>query len=217
MKTSRAQKGCKPKGRKGRKREYSWGSNYQCLHHSHTLSLPFLIWPLTDKGAGLGGPWGWPSRQVLLFGPVRRRHLHQLNVVSLSQSFTIASACNNQKNIFLCLMETKHLQRRNHRGSSIHQQLQATLGQKHSKDGAWGKAYFTGSMVNGNGHCILIFCFVHCLNTLSFKMVTDCMQRGGKDFFFLISFYFNSIHWQCLREENISNKFKKTDTFTKSM
>lgn len=37
-----AQKGCKPKARKGRKKQYNWGSNYQCLHHSHILSLTFL-------------------------------------------------------------------------------------------------------------------------------------------------------------------------------
>lgn len=173
-----AQKGSKPKARKGRKEEYNWGSNYQCLHHSHILSLSFPIWPLTYKDAGLDGHWTWPSRWVLLFRPVRRRHLHQLNLVSLSQSFTVASACNNQKNMFLCLMVAKHLQR-NHRGSSIHQQLPAAVGQKHSKDGAWGKVYSTGS-----GHCRLIFCFVQCLNTLSFKIVTGCMQGGRKDFFF---------------------------------
>lgn len=143
----------------------------QCLHHSHTFpNLPHLA---SDRR----GRWSGFSSMDLLQGG--RGHLHQLNVVFLSQSFSVASACNIQKNIFLRFMVTKHLQRKKHRGYSIHQQLRATLGQKHGQNGAWGKVYSTSS-----SHCIPIFSFIHCLSTLSFKMVTDCMQRGRKDFFF---------------------------------
>lgn len=44
----------------------------------------------------------------------------QLNVTFLFQSFPVASAYNNCKNIFLYLMVTKHLQRKKHRGYNIH-------------------------------------------------------------------------------------------------
>ena len=87
----------------------------------------------------------------------------------------------------------KHLQRKKCRGYRVHQQPGATLGQKPSKDGAWGKVYSTGS-----DYCMLIFHFVHSLNTPSFKMVTDYMQRGRKDIFLnkpfiLIAFVDNNV------------------------
>lgn len=73
----------------------------------------------------------------------------------------------------------RHLQGKTDRGYRVHQQPGATLRQKPSKDGACGQVYSTSS-----DYCMLIFHFVHSLNTSSFKMVTDYMRRGRKDIFF---------------------------------